>query len=360
MQQEFNKFKKRVWLHILIACAVAAVMAGFIAAIAVLLPCRLYGIKLFWLYYVLIALGGMALGFGITFLLLRTNDQKIARRLDSELNLNERVVTALTFRAREGEMYTAQREDARKSLARLGAKSLRFRHLLLTAICGALALVMLVAVPVVSVAVPPVFAAVQPDDGPKEPPREVTDWEWHALDDLIAYVRNSKKADAESKTAMLSQLNNLKNVLLDGVSQSSLKSFVESCVTGIRNSLRQINSALASEEQQTANTEEGDYVIARLYEIFDIAPAIGGNGEDDPPGSDEQDPNNPGGGTGPGGLDISDLPFFDRDLGSVLCGEVRDEYYERALKALEEGLISEEEWQLIMATYFSDLNDKND
>ena len=360
MQKDFEKFKKRVWLHILITCAVIAAMAGFIAVVAVLLPCRLYGIKIFWLFYVLIALGGMTLGGGISFFILRTDDKKIARRLDSELKLDERVVTAYEFGACEGEMYSVQREDAANALSRLPAKSLAFKNLIVTIICGVLALVMIVAVPVVSVAVPPVFAATEPEE-PTEPPRIVTDWEWDALDDLIEYVKNSKKADAASKSAMLTQLNGLKNVLLDGVSQSSLKNFVESTVTSIRNSIREINEELSSDDQKDLNTEESEYVISRLYEIFDITPEVPSEGGDknDP---DNSDPDNAGtgGGTGSGGLNMSDLPFFDRDQGYVKCGEVRDEYYERALKALEEGLLSEEEWQLIMATYFSDLNDKKE
>ena len=363
MQKDFDKFKKRVWLNILISCTAVAAMTGFLAVIAVLLPCRLFGIKLFWLLYALIALGGMALGWGVAFLILKTDDKRIAQRLDSELSLNERVATALAFNSLEGEMYAAQRDNAASTLSHLPAKSLSFKHLIVTAICGVLALVMIVAVPVVGITVPPVFASTQTDEGePPEPPREVTDWEWRALDDLIAYVKNSKKADEESKAAMLTQLNGLKNVLLDGVSQSSLKSFVESCVTGIRNAVREINGALASEEQRGANTGESEYVISRLYEIFDLTPEIPGDGEgEDPTGPDDPNTEKPGnGGTGSGGLNISDLPFFDREQGFVKCGEVRDDYYERALQALQEGLLSDEEWQLIMATYFSDLNDKNE
>ena len=366
MQKDFDKFKKRVWLHLTISCAAVAAMTGLFAVLAVLLPCRLFGITIFWPIYLGIALGGVVIGGGITFLFLRTNDKKIAQRLDNELSLNERVSTALAFNSLEGEMYAVQREDAASALSRLPVKSLSFKHLIVTAICGVLALVMVVAVPVVGIAVPPVFAETQqPDDGDKtEPPREVTDWEWHALDDLIAYVQNSKKADEASKTAMLTQLNGLKNVLLDGVSQSSLKNFVESCVTGIRNAVREINGALASDDQKSDNTDESEYVISRLYEIFDLTPTLpddgkGGDGEtSDPNGSDTEKPGN--GNTGSGGLNISDLPFFDREQGYVKCGEVRDDYYERALQALEEGLLSDEEWQLIMATYVSDLNDKNE
>lgn len=62
MDENFKKFKKKVWFDILIKCLCAALAAGLIAVNAVLLPCKLYGIKLLWIFYVLIALGGFALG----------------------------------------------------------------------------------------------------------------------------------------------------------------------------------------------------------------------------------------------------------------------------------------------------------
>lgn len=360
MQKDFEKFKKRVWLHILIKCAVAAVLTGFTLVSAVLLPCRLFGVKIFWLWYVLIALGGMALGGGIAFFVLKTTDKKIAGLIDGELNLAERVVTAYDYSSYRGEMYSAQREDAAAALASLPAKSLPFKNLVATAICGVLAVAMVVAVPVIGFTVPAVFATVEPVEQP-EPPRPVTDWEWDALDDLIEYVKNSKKADAESKEAMLTQLNGLRNVLLDGVTASSLSSFVQSAVTNIRNAIREINAAV-SEEQQAANTEESNYVISRLYEIFDIKSPIedDGSGNGDPEKPDDNKKPSTGGNAGTGELNVSDLPFFDRVDGEVKCGDKRDEYYARAQQALEEGLITGEEWRLIVATYFTDLNDKNE
>lgn len=350
MQQSFEIFKKRIWLHIHIKCAVIAALAGFAALVATLLPCKLFGVNLLWIFYVLITLGGGALGFGIAFLLLRTNDTKIARRLDEELNLNERTVTALIYSEREGEMYSAQREDAASALEKLPARALRFRHLVATLLCAVCALCLIVAVPVVATSVPPVFAKTEVPE--EEPKRDVTDWEWQALDELIEYVRKTRKADELTKSLMLNQLLGLRGVLEDGVSQSSLTVFVENTVVNIRNGVRDINEAVTG-EQKTANTEESAYVISRLYEIFRITPKNNDDGNSEKPPEQE---NPSGGNTGTGELNISDLPFFDRELGFVKCGEVRDEYYAKAMQALQEGLLTQEEWATIVATYFTDLN----
>ena len=107
---------------------------------------------------------------------------------------------------------------------------------------------------------------------PVDPPRPVTDWEWAALDDLIAYVKASKTP-----------------------------------------------------------------------------------GEN--PG--EENPEGPGG-TGTGELLIDGVAFFDPERGYVKCGEVRAEYKEIMQKALQEGTISQEEWEYIMETYFADLGVKKE
>ena len=112
----------------------------------------------------------------------------------------------------------------------------------------------------------------------------------------------------------------------------------------------------AEEQQAAANTEESAYVINRLYEIFKIPPKVTDGDEEGPPKEEEKDPSQ--GNTGTGELNISDLPFFDRELGEIKCGEVRDEYYAKAMQALQEGLLTQEEWATIVATYFTDLDDK--
>ena len=45
---------------------------------------------------------------------------------------------------------------------------------------------------------------------PVDPPREVTDWEWQALDELIEYVKASEKADTVAKTGIVSELAGLR------------------------------------------------------------------------------------------------------------------------------------------------------
>ncbi|MDE6613657.1 MAG: hypothetical protein K2K28_03800, partial [Clostridia bacterium] len=308
MEENFLKFKKKVWLHILIKCIAAGLAAGLVAVNEVLLPCRLYAVELFWLYYVLIALGGFVLGGGAAFLLLRTDDKKIAQRLDSELHLEERVQTSLAYGGRSGTMYEIQRADTGSALGAKSVKALRFRHVAATALCAAVFLLGTVSIPVVATTVPAVFSPAE-DTPPVDPPRDITDWEWAALDELIDYVNASKKADSYFKSGVIGHLQGLKTVLLNGVSQSSLSSFVQNTVTNIRNTVKDANERGISEEQQTLNSEEEAYVISKLYEIFSLQQTGGEEDPEEKPDDGEENGGTPG--VGPGDLNVNDTPFFD-------------------------------------------------
>lgn len=352
----FSKFKKKVWFDIFAKCFLIALASALVLTSAVLLPCKLTENDILWVYYVLIALGGFAAGFGISFACFKTNDKKIAMRLDRELKLDESVQTALEFSHDSGDMPALQREKTAERLADIPARSLRFKGIAVYAVCAVICVLSIVAIPIICVFAPP---KVTPEGPPAPPPiHDVTDWEWKALDDLINYVSSSRKADEAAKSGMLTELNGLRNLLLAGVTQNGLETFVQNTATGVRNAVGQANSS-ASDEQKTLNSEEGDYVVNRLYEIFGLKKPA-----EDPenPGGDPEnpeDPSNPGGGnTGTGDLNLSDVPFFDPELGYIKMGEVRDEYYEKVQNALAQGLISREEWEYIMLTYFGDLSDE--
>ncbi len=357
MDGNFDRFRKKVWTDIFVKCLLVAFATGLVTVNAVLLPCKLLGVDLLWVFYVLIALGGFIAGGGIAFACLKTNDKKIAVRLDGELKLDESVQTALEFQSDKGDMPSVQRESTEKRLAAIPVKSLSFGNAVAVAICAVICVLGIISVPVTCKYAPLCFASNGRGGADDDPVRNVTDWEWDALDDLIEYVSTSKKADVNAKTGMLSELNGLKNVLLGGVTQNSLSVFVQNTVNGVRNAVSSANDS-ASDGQKTLNTEEGNYVVNRLYEIFALKKPTEGTDPNDPDNpNNPDDPNDPSGGNmGTGELNISDVPFFDPDKGYVKLGEARDEYYEKLQLALEQGLISREEWEYIMLTYFADLS----
>lgn len=358
MNESFNNFKKRTWRNVFIKCSLAALATAFLAVDAVLLPCLLNAVHLHWAWYVLIAFGALASGFGVAFAFLRVNDCKIAQHLDAEFNLHERVQTAYVYRAENSEMLTLQRGDCDSALRNTPLKSLKFGNVVL-----AIALAVLLALSVAALPVIAAYADVSKQGPPVvvDPPRDVTDWEWKALDDLIDYVKASEKADAQAKSGMVTALEGLRGVLQNGVTQSGLQAFVRNTVTEITNAVSEANDADGvSEEQQQSNNEECDYVIDRLYEIFSLQQE-----SQDPnkpsQGDNNEEPVSPGNNTGTGELVISGIPFFDPDVGYVSSGDVetRDKYYNTIRQAMLEGTISRSEWEYIVATYFADLQEKD-
>ncbi len=357
MNEQFRKFKKKVRREIALKCALSAATAAVLAVNAVLLPCLLCKVNLHWAWYLLIAFGAFVLGGGAAFLLLRADDKKIARRLDGELRLSERVQTALYYEGAEGDLPALQRKDTEAALAGLSVKKLPFRNLALTVLLAVVLALGVIAVPVIAV-----FAGAdgQGSEVPYDPPREVTDWEWQALDELIEDVKTSERADSFTKTGIVGELEGLRSVLLAGVSQSNLPVFVQNTVGNVRNVVRDANNRDAGDEQKAKNTEEGEYVVKRLYEIFSLS----GGGEDPTPAPEKpgEDPSSPGHNTGTGELDVSGVPFFDPDKGYVSSGDpaVREQYYAEIQKAMLEGTISRAEWEKIVAMYFSDLKEKEE
>ena len=157
MDKNFEKFKRKIWLDILIKCLCFALAAAMIAVNAVLLPCKLCGVQLLWVYYVRIGLGAFAICGGIAFLVLRTNDRKIARRIDNELHLEGRVETAYVFEGQEGEMLALQSENANKVLGGFSLLSLAFQSTIAIILACSIATAGIAGIPVVATVVTPLY-----------------------------------------------------------------------------------------------------------------------------------------------------------------------------------------------------------
>lgn len=83
--------------------------------------------------------GGVALAVGvILFLLAGTDDKSLARRLDSELSLDERIETMHQYKDEDTALYRLQREDAEAALSDIPTGRLRFKRLWLYVLIFAL------------------------------------------------------------------------------------------------------------------------------------------------------------------------------------------------------------------------------
>ena len=183
--ENFNKFKNKIVLEILLKCIVTGFSVGLIVFSIPLIYIKVKGVEFNVIYLVLIALAVMLLITGLGYLILRPNKLRIAKRLDKEFKMNEKVQTMVEFENEEGFMIELQRENTLNILSGISVKNLSMRFsivllilLILSCACGVTA-----------------FAIPSHEDIPTvetpEPTYEVDDWTVLAIKNIIEKVKKA-------------------------------------------------------------------------------------------------------------------------------------------------------------------------
>lgn len=190
MSAQFLKFKRKLlWIRL-----IKSILAGLSGGAAT------GGILYFLATFELLPMqpmlawpiaGGVFLATAVLlFFLLHRTDAGIARRLDSEFGLHERVQTAVAYRDEQSAMYQMQREDAESAMESVSGKRLKFGKTWIFAVALFLSCIILVASLIFKpLPVPP------PAENPEEDdviPYELSDIEEGAMLVLIEEVRNSQ------------------------------------------------------------------------------------------------------------------------------------------------------------------------
>jgi hypothetical protein len=212
MGETFRKFKRKAF-GIRLA---KSLMAGLALGLAIFGACHLLlkfeVIPLTRVKAILIAAGAGALLGVLLFLLLRVTDRRLARQLDEQYRLSEKVRTMLEFGDKEGAIYELQRRDTEESLAAIRKKRVKFKRLWLYILC----LVLGGAVFAASF----FFSPPPPEEPPVVPPEPfaITDMQIAAMEELIAYVKSSEMESpyrenvAASLSTLLDELRAVTNV----------------------------------------------------------------------------------------------------------------------------------------------------
>ena len=181
---------------------------------------KVKGIEFNVIYLVLIALGVMLLIVGLGYLIFKPNKVRIAKRLDKEFKMNEKVQTMVEFENEEGFMIELQRQNTLNILSDISVKSLSMRFsivllilLVISCACGVTA-----------------FALPSHEDLPTvetpEPTYEVDDWTILAIKNIIDKVKTSTAED-KLKTKYISMLEELIIELETNIDkESQMKAYV--------------------------------------------------------------------------------------------------------------------------------------
>lgn len=207
----FNDIKKKYLTAAIVIGAVGGICFGLLLVGIVLLSLKLSEIDLNFGYYFLIGFGTAVL-FGVAlFLILRPTDRKIAKKLDREYDLHEKVQTMVAYREREGEVISVQREDASNRLASLPKKKPTAVHIL-----------KLAALPVIAFVI--FFSAVFIPTASPEPVEGNTTAKWQiaAVSLLIDDVNKSDLNDTY-KTTTVGILQNVKDGITEEKTDAELR-----------------------------------------------------------------------------------------------------------------------------------------
>lgn len=119
MGENFEKIKKKTLQSAVIKCVVCGVSFGIFAAGVALLTLKIIGIYLAFYYYIAIGVGVALLAGGLSFLIFKPNEKRLAKQLDEKYGLQEKLQTALAFSQTSGAVIDMQRRDADERLGSL-------------------------------------------------------------------------------------------------------------------------------------------------------------------------------------------------------------------------------------------------
>ena len=238
----------------MIGSVIFGLSCGLAAAAAVVLYQKATTVSpSLWLYLPTGIVAALICGL-VAFLILRPSDRKIARKLDHDLALGEKVQTMLTYMAEdEQEMLLIQREDTDERLMNTPTRNVRYRHPWRHALAPVLACA-LVAVAIVT----PIKAVELPPEEP-EPPFELSSWQETALLELIEQVKASEMEESP-KDASVKELEVLLAALRITTKEEEMKIMVISVISNLNRIVREHNSAnrislymAASEQEKIAS-----------------------------------------------------------------------------------------------------------
>ncbi len=260
MNKGFERFKTRLRTGALIKSLLFGLSCGA-AAVAVymaIVKSQTYAPEL----VLCLAIGGGTLVITalIAFLILFPSEKRIAKKLDRDLELGEKVQTMLAFRGQESAMLSMQREDTEHRLREASVREVRYPHawrnLIAPVVAGCL----------MTVAVMMPIAAVETPPAVEEPDFEMTAWQETALLDLIEEVKASGMENIP-KGATVAVLESLvEDLRIAGLKDSEMKQTVIGAIVAVN---RIVNAANTGDELQTA-LESGD-----IRMVTELANAIG-------------------------------------------------------------------------------------
>lgn len=235
MGKGFSKFKRKLRVGAIIRALLCGLSLGTATLALLWLADKLTATQPDFVAHGLCAGIVAVLSFAAVWLILLPTRKRIARRVDRQLALGEKVQTMVEFRHDESAMAVLQREDTDRILRETKGRRVK-------GVCTWLFLLM----PVIAVTLLAGTVLV-PAKEPTEPPPAVdnnfslTPWQEQALKDLIEKVRTSDM-EATPKEGTVKQLESLLIKLRNVRKETAMKEAVIATVEGIHGVVSEYNT----------------------------------------------------------------------------------------------------------------------
>lgn len=236
----FLEHKRRFLISAMVKSAVCGISFGLLAVGVVLLSLKLNAITIDAWYYVLIGMGGALICGAIVFLIFMPTDKYVAKRLDNEYDLNERVQTSLEYSQQTAMLVILQRRDAGEKMREIPHSIFRLSKVWQYCVIAVLAF----AISVTAFFIPAKQALG--DEGPgfndvDETPYSLTPFQETAMNELIKNVRESG-LEYGLKESTAAELENLLENLRLATNKGEMRNSVNYAVYYVNAHIRSANT----------------------------------------------------------------------------------------------------------------------
>lgn len=200
MNSNFLKFKRRASGIRTVKSILAGAAAGLLSGGIFLLLSRLAIIDPVPIISLPIGIGAFLVFGFLAYLLLGSSDKSLAKRLDKEFALHERVQTMIEHSDEETEMLRMQRDDAEAALSKINIRSFKPRRIWIYIIAAVLGVCVLAAALIVPNRRGPAVS--------EDPPFRLSNMQRAGLNELVSYVENSEMEEVY-RTAVSAELQTL-------------------------------------------------------------------------------------------------------------------------------------------------------
>lgn len=208
MSENFLRFKKKSDSSRILKSLLYGISVGLFSAGLFLLLAKLAILNVPPIISLPVGVVACLLVGGLVYFFLKKSDEKLARELDREFGLNERVETMLAYKDEMGTMLDLQREDTEKSLGNLDIKQFKIPRLWISIIALCVGFIMFLS----ALFVPNLQAGASE----KEIPFELSQIQRVGLEELIEGVNKSQMEEpykseiSEELTDLLADLETTK------------------------------------------------------------------------------------------------------------------------------------------------------